>query len=57
MTIVKVFKRDDVVEGVVESAQEKSDEQIKITEDAVITDSITKEAIDDVEGAKKKEVV
>lgn len=58
MTIVKVFKSDDVVEGVIEVPQDSVNEQpIKIDDEAAITDSITKNALDNVETVKQKEVV
>ena len=58
MTIVKVFKSDDVVEGVIEVPQDSvDDESIKIDDEAAIADSITKNALDNVETVKQKEVV
>lgn len=58
MTIVKVFKSDDVVEGVIEVPQDSVDkETIEIDDEAAIADSITKNALDNVETVKQKEVV
>ena len=58
MTIVKVFKSDDVVEGVIEVPQGSVDkETIEIDDEAAIADSITKNALDNVETVKQKEVV
>ena len=58
MTIVKVFKSDDVVEGVIEVPQDSvDDESIKIDDEAAIADSITKNALDNVETVKQEEVV
>ena len=58
MTIVKVFKSDDVVEGVIEVPQGSVDEEtIEIDNEAAIADSITKNALDNVETVKQKEVV
>lgn len=58
MTIIKVFKSDDVVEGVIEVPQDiVDDESIKIDDEAVIADSITKNALDNVETVKQEEVV
>ena len=58
MTIVKVFKSDDVVEGVIEVPQDSVDkETIEIDNEAAIADSITKNALDNVETVKQKEVV
>ena len=58
MTIVKVFKSDDVVEGVIEVPQDSVDkETIEIDDEAAIADSITKNVLDNVETVKQKEVV
>lgn len=58
MTIVKVFKSDDVVEGVIEVPQDSVDkEAIGIDDEAAIADSITKNVLDNVETVKQKEVV
>ncbi len=58
MTIVKVFKSDDVVEGVIEVPQDSVEEEtIAIDNEAAIADSITKNVLDNVETVKKKEVV
>lgn len=58
MTIVKVFKSDDVVEGVIEVPQDSGDEQpIEIDDEAAITESIAKNTLDNVETVKQKEVV
>ena len=58
MTIVKVFKSDDVVEGVIEVPQDSVDkETIEIDDEATIADSITKNVLDNVETVKQKEVV
>jgi O-antigen biosynthesis protein WbqP len=58
MTIVKVFKSDDVVEGVIEVPQDSVDkETIEIDNEATIADSITKNVLDNVETVKQKEVV
>ncbi len=58
MTIVKVFKSDDVVEGVIEVPQDSVDEKaIEIDDEAAIADSITKNVLDNVETVKQKEVV
>ena len=58
MTIVKVLKSDDVVEGVIEVPQDSVDEEtIKIDDEAAIADSITKNVLDNVETVKQKEVV
>lgn len=58
MTIVKVFKSDDVVEGVIEAPQE--DVEIQSTEtnaEVALADSITKNTLDSVKIIKQKEVV
>ena len=58
MTIVEVFKSDDVVEGVIEVPQDNIDEEtMQIDNEAVIADSITKNVLDNVETAEQKEVV
>ena len=58
MTIVKVFKSDDVVEGVIEVPQDSVDEEtIEIDNEAAVADSITKNVLDNVETVKQKEVV
>ena len=58
MTIVKVFKSDDVVEGVIEVPQDSVDkETIEIDDEAAITESIAKNTLDNVETVKQKEVV
>lgn len=57
MTIVKVFKSDDVVEGVIEVPQDGVDkETIEIDDKAAISDSIAKAELDN-ENVKQKEVV
>lgn len=60
-TIVKVFKSDDVVEGVIEEPENDSKEnEVKsfdsVDED-VFTDSVTKDMLDDTKNDKQKEVV
>ena len=57
MTIVKVFKRNDIVEGVVESSQGDSDEATaKIDAEVDIVDSVAKGALDSVKISEQKEV-
>lgn len=57
MTIVKVFKSDDVVEGVIEVPQDSVDEEtIEIDDEAAIADSIIKNMLDNTEVIDKKEV-
>ena len=55
MTIVKVFKRNDIVEGVVESSQDEVDEATREDEVAVV-DSFAKGALDSVKISEQKEV-
>ena len=58
MTFVKVFKSDDVVEGVVEDTQSAvENETIKTDKASAINDSTTKEVLDNIEITKEKEVV
>lgn len=57
MTIVKVFKSDDIVDGVVEVDQEEICEDSMIANhDGDIADSKTKEVLDSVEAVNQKEV-
>lgn len=58
MTIIKVFKSDDVVEGVIDVPQGSIDEgPVVVDDEAVIAESITKNALDNVETVKQEEVV
>ena len=58
LTIIKVVKKADIQEGVIEVSQEiVYDESIKIEDEAIAADSMTKNALDDVETVKQKEVV
>lgn len=58
MTIVKVFKSDDVVEGVIEAPQEDVEMQSTETNaEVALADSITKNTLDNVKIIKQKEVV
>lgn len=61
MTIVKVFKSDSIVEGVVEEPQDGVNKQFnqldEEDEEVAITDSTAKDALDDVESVKQKDVV
>lgn len=58
MTIVKVFKRDDVVEGVIKVPQDSADEQpSNLDNEEATADSTTKNEPDSVEAVKQKEVV
>lgn len=60
MTIVKVFKSDDVVEGVIEVAQDNADvdeEKIKSDDEMVIADSTTRNTLDKIETVEQKEVI
>lgn len=57
MTIVKVFKSDSVVEGVIEEQRDGVvEETTEIDDESAIADSITKDVLDD-ENVKQKEVV
>lgn len=58
ITIVKVFKSDDVAEGVIKTPQDGVDEEsVVIGNEAASADSITKELLDDKETNRQKEVV
>lgn len=58
MTIVKVFKKDDIVEGVIEAPQGGvDDESSKKIDTTAADDSIKKDSPRDVEAARQKEVV
>ena len=58
MTVVKVFKSDDVVEGVIEVPQNGTDEDsIKADGEKTVADPITNTADGSEEAVKQKEVV
>lgn len=58
MTIVKVFKSDDVVEGVIEIPKDSAfEETIKMDGEPAAADSMTKNALDNAETVKQKEMV
>lgn len=57
LTIIRVFKSDDVVEGVIEESQESIVEVItEIDDEVAVADSIAKDVLDD-ENVRQKEVV
>lgn len=58
MTIVKVFKSDDVVEGVVEISQNSvNSEAVEVYSEVAITDSVTKNVLEIDKSVEQKEVV
>lgn len=56
MTIVKVFKSDDVVEGVIENKVDADDSATTTEENSNIIQSKTKDALNSIESDKQEEV-
>ena len=55
MTIVRVFKSDDIVEGVIEVPQDSLDEESIIIDNGL--DVVTKDTLDNTETVTQEEVV
>ena len=57
MTIIKVFKSDDIVEGVIENKNDSVDKEITTTEDVCeIEQSKTKEVLDNIKNDNQEDV-
>lgn len=57
MTIIKVFKSDDIVEGVIENENDSVDKEITTTEDVCeIEQSKTKEVLDNIKSDNQEDV-